>query len=113
MLQIPGDVELCRTDLKGKVSSPADWKELSLGINDTGSSTDFLTQYLGTKNNVNAATTTEVAWVLVKVGRGPGGAFTPVRTLLGRGPECGHNLDHRNARLLRHPKGAACERPKT
>ena len=55
MLQIPGEVELCRSDLKGVVKSPADWKGRSLGITDTGSSTDFLTQYLATKNGINPA----------------------------------------------------------
>jgi NitT/TauT family transport system substrate-binding protein len=57
MLQIPGEVEVCRADLKGKVKSPADWKGLSLGITDTGSSTDFLTQYLAKKNGVDPKTT--------------------------------------------------------
>ena len=52
MLQIPGEVELCRSDLKGVVKSPADFKGRSLGITDTGSSTDFLTQYLSKKNGV-------------------------------------------------------------
>ena len=50
MLLTPGEVELCRTDLKGKIKSPADWKGRHLGITDLGSSTDFLTQYLATKN---------------------------------------------------------------
>lgn len=49
MLQVPGEVELCRSDLKGTVKSPADWKGRSLGITDLGSSTDFLTQYLAEK----------------------------------------------------------------
>lgn len=53
MLQIPGEVELCRSDLKGKIKSPADFKGQSLGITDTGSSTDFLTQYLSKKNGVD------------------------------------------------------------
>jgi NitT/TauT family transport system substrate-binding protein len=53
MLQIPGEVELCRSDLKGTVKSPADFKGRSLGITDTGSSTDFLTQYLSKKNGVD------------------------------------------------------------
>ena len=57
MLVTPGEVELCRSDLKGKVKSPADWKGRSLGITDTGSSTDFLTQYLTTKAGVDPATT--------------------------------------------------------
>jgi NitT/TauT family transport system substrate-binding protein len=52
MLQVPGEVELCRSDLKGTISSPADWKGRHLGITDLGSSTDFLTQYLAQKNGV-------------------------------------------------------------
>jgi NitT/TauT family transport system substrate-binding protein len=52
MLLTPGEVELCRTDLKGTINSPADWKGRHLGITDLGSSTDFLTQYLATKNGV-------------------------------------------------------------
>jgi NitT/TauT family transport system substrate-binding protein len=52
MLVTPGEVELCRNDLKGKIKSPADWKGRTLGITDIGSSTDFLTQYLAQKNGV-------------------------------------------------------------
>jgi NitT/TauT family transport system substrate-binding protein len=66
MLQIPGEVELCRTDLKGKIKSPADWAGRHLGITDTGSSTDFLTQYLATKNGVAPSTTHRIG-----VGAGP------------------------------------------
>ncbi len=58
MLQIPGEVELCRSDLKGVVNSPADFAGQVLGITDTGSSTDFLTQYLATKSGVDPAKTT-------------------------------------------------------
>ena len=57
MLQVPGEVELCRTDLKGKINSPADWKGAHLGITDIGSSTDFLTQYLGKKSGVDPSQT--------------------------------------------------------
>jgi NitT/TauT family transport system substrate-binding protein len=57
MLVTPGEVELCRNDLKGKIKSPADWKGRNLGITDTGSSTDFLTQYLAKKNGVDPKTT--------------------------------------------------------
>jgi NitT/TauT family transport system substrate-binding protein len=60
MLQVPGEVELCRTDLKGKINSPADWKGRNLGITDPGSSTDFLTQYLGVKNGVQPSETTRI-----------------------------------------------------
>ena len=56
MLVTPGEVELCRNDLKGKIKSPADWKGRNLGITDLGSSTDFLTQYLAQKNGVDPTT---------------------------------------------------------
>jgi NitT/TauT family transport system substrate-binding protein len=57
MLQVPGEVELCRNDLKGQINSAADWNGKNLGITDTGSSTDFLTQYIGQKNGVDPANT--------------------------------------------------------
>jgi NitT/TauT family transport system substrate-binding protein len=57
MLQVPGEVELCRSDLKGTIKSAADWKGRSLGITDVGSSTDFLTQFLAEKNGVDPAST--------------------------------------------------------
>jgi NitT/TauT family transport system substrate-binding protein len=60
MLQVPGEVELCRSDLKGTINSPADWKGRNLGITDPGSSTDFLTQYLGVKNGVQPSQTTRI-----------------------------------------------------
>jgi NitT/TauT family transport system substrate-binding protein len=53
MLVTPGEVELCRNDLKGTIKSPADWKGRNLGVTDIGSSTDFLTQYLAQKNGVD------------------------------------------------------------
>ncbi|HEY2042149.1 MAG TPA: ABC transporter substrate-binding protein [Jatrophihabitans sp.] len=56
MLVTPGEVELCRNDLKDKIKSPADWKGRNLGITDLGSSTDFLTQYLAQKNGVDPKT---------------------------------------------------------
>jgi NitT/TauT family transport system substrate-binding protein len=52
MLVTPGEVELCRNDLKNVIRSPADWKGRTLGITDIGSSTDFLTQFLAQKNGV-------------------------------------------------------------
>jgi NitT/TauT family transport system substrate-binding protein len=56
MLTTPGEVELCRNDLKDQIKSPADWKGRNLGITDLGSSTDFLTQYLAQKNGVDPTT---------------------------------------------------------
>jgi NitT/TauT family transport system substrate-binding protein len=66
MLQVPGEVELCRTDLKGTVKSAADWKGRKLGITDVGSSTDFLTQFLAQKNGVSPSSIHRVG-----VGAGP------------------------------------------
>jgi NitT/TauT family transport system substrate-binding protein len=56
MLRVPGEVELCRTDLKPQIKSAADWKGRNLGVTDIGSSTDFLTQFLAQKNGVNPTT---------------------------------------------------------
>jgi NitT/TauT family transport system substrate-binding protein len=80
MLQIPGEVELCRSDLKGKVKSPADFKGRSLGITDTGSSTDFLTQYLTTKAGVDPATTHR---------RGVGAGQTFIAAMKQKAIDCG------------------------
>jgi NitT/TauT family transport system substrate-binding protein len=60
LLQVPGEVEVCRNDLKGKINSPADWKGRKLGVTDIGSSTDFLTQYLAVKNGLNTSDITRV-----------------------------------------------------
>ena len=51
LLQSPGEVELCRSDLKGTITSVADWAKVkggvSLGVTGLGSSTNFLTLSLG------------------------------------------------------------------
>jgi NitT/TauT family transport system substrate-binding protein len=54
MLQVPGEVELCRSD-EPNITSPADWKGKNLGITDLGSSTDFLTKYLAVRNGVSVS----------------------------------------------------------
>ncbi len=56
MLVTPGEVELCRDDLKNVIKSPADWKGRTLGVTDIGSSTDYLTQFLAQKNGVSPTT---------------------------------------------------------
>jgi NitT/TauT family transport system substrate-binding protein len=53
MLSTPGEVELCRNDLKDQIKSAADWKGRTLGVTDLGSSTDYLTQFLAKKNGVD------------------------------------------------------------
>jgi NitT/TauT family transport system substrate-binding protein len=80
MLQNPGEVELCRSDLKGQINSPADWNGRSLGITDTGSSTDFLTQYITTKAGVNPSSTTR---------RGVGAGQTFLAAMHQKAIDCG------------------------
>jgi NitT/TauT family transport system substrate-binding protein len=53
LLQAPGEVELCRTDLKDTFKSPADWKNgVNAGVTGLGSSTNFLTKALATHAGV-------------------------------------------------------------
>ncbi len=96
MLQVPGEVELCRTDLQAKIKSPADWKGLSLGITDTGSSTDFLTQYLATKNGVDPATT---------IRRGVGAGTTFIAALKQKAISCGMTTEPTVSQILNQKLG--------
>ena len=96
MLQIPGEVELCRSDLKGVVKSPADFAGRSLGITDTGSSTDFLTQYLTTKNGVDPARTTR---------RGVGAGQTFIAAMKQKAIDCGMTTEPTVSQAL--PDGTA------
>jgi NitT/TauT family transport system substrate-binding protein len=91
MLQIPGEVELCRSDLKGTITSPADWKGRSLGITDTGSSTDFLTQYLATKNGINPAETRR---------RGVGAGATFIAAMKQKAVDCGMTTEPTVSKVL-------------
>lgn len=56
LLQSPGEVELCRNDLKSTITSVADWAKVpggvNLGVTGLGSSTNFLTLSLGAKAGV-------------------------------------------------------------
>jgi NitT/TauT family transport system substrate-binding protein len=61
LLRLPGEAELCRNDVVGQVSSPADWTGRKLGVTGLGSSTYFLTQYLAVKNGVPTSKITPVA----------------------------------------------------
>lgn len=91
MLQIPGEVELCRSDLKGVIKSPADWAGRSLGITDTGSSTDFLTQYLATKNGVSPSKT---------VRRGVGAGSTFIAAMKQKAIDCGMTTEPTVSQVL-------------
>ena len=96
MLQIPGEVEVCRTDLKGKIKSPADWSGKSLGITDTGSSTDFLTQYLATKNGVAPSKT---------VRRGVGAGATFIAAMKQKAIDCGMTTEPTVSQVLKDKTG--------
>jgi NitT/TauT family transport system substrate-binding protein len=91
MLQIPGEVEVCRSDLKGKIKSPADWSGKRLGITDVGSSTDFLTQYLATKNGVSPAKT---------VRRGVGAGSTFIAAMKQKAIDCGMTTEPTVSQVL-------------
>ena len=61
LLRLPGEAELCRSDVAGAVRSPADWSGRKLGVTGLGSSTYFLTQYLATHSGVPSSKITPVA----------------------------------------------------
>jgi NitT/TauT family transport system substrate-binding protein len=61
LLRLPGEAELCRSDVSGSVRSPADWTGRKLGVTGLGSSTYFLTQYLAMHNGVATHKITPVA----------------------------------------------------
>jgi NitT/TauT family transport system substrate-binding protein len=60
MADVPGEVELVGSRQADAIKSPADFKGKKLGFTSPGSSTDFLTQYLATKNGVATADYTGV-----------------------------------------------------
>ncbi|RQR40211.1 ABC transporter substrate-binding protein [Burkholderia sp. Bp9143] len=56
----PGEVELISTKVADKVKSPADFRGLTLGVTGLGSSTNFLTQYLGVSHGVKTSEMTSL-----------------------------------------------------
>jgi NitT/TauT family transport system substrate-binding protein len=63
--QAPGEVELVSSKFADQIRSPADFKGRHLGVTGLGSSTSFLTSYLGVKNGLKVSD-----FVLVPVGAG-------------------------------------------
>lgn len=53
LAKVPGEVEMVSAKAAGTLTSPADFKGKKLGVTSSGSSTDYLTQYLATKSGVN------------------------------------------------------------
>jgi NitT/TauT family transport system substrate-binding protein len=54
LAKVPGEAEVVATKASG-VSGPADFAGKKLGVTSPGSSTDYLTQYLATKNGVDTS----------------------------------------------------------
>jgi NitT/TauT family transport system substrate-binding protein len=65
LADVPGEVEVVATDKASRITSPAAFRGKKLGVTSPGSSTDFLTQYLATKNGVPTS-----AYTTVKAGAG-------------------------------------------
>src|SRR6266508_3901533 len=66
LADVPGEAEVVATGKAAQIRSPQDFKGLRLGITSPGSSTDFLTQALATRNGVPTKDITRV-----KAGAGP------------------------------------------
>lgn len=92
LLQAPGEVELCRSDLKGKFNSPADWKGgVNAGVTGLGSSTNFLTKALASKAGVPL---TQVHSIVV----GAGDTF--VAAMQQKAIDCGMTTEPTISRVL-------------
>ena len=79
-MQLPTAPDIWMGLGKFPIKSPADWAGRSLGITDTGSSTDFLTQYITTKSGVDPAAATR---------RGVGAGQTFLAALQQKAIDCG------------------------
>jgi NitT/TauT family transport system substrate-binding protein len=58
LAKVPGEAEVVTND--SGITSPADFSGKKLGVTSPGSSTDYLTQYLATKNGVDTSDYTTV-----------------------------------------------------
>ncbi|GAA0351231.1 ABC transporter substrate-binding protein [Actinoallomurus spadix] len=93
---VPGEVEVVAAGKAGRITSPADFKGKRLGVTSPGSSTDFLTQYLATKNGVPTS-----GYTTVKAGAGQ----TFIATLNNGGIDAGMTTDPTVAKLLATGQG--------
>ncbi|MFG2007156.1 ABC transporter substrate-binding protein [Spirillospora sp. NPDC048911] len=92
---VPGEAEVVATSMAGKVSTPAGFKGLRLGITSPGSSTDFLTQALATRSGLGSD-----AYTRVKAGAGQ----TFIAALDNGGIQAGMTTDPTIARLTKTGK---------
>jgi NitT/TauT family transport system substrate-binding protein len=91
LADVPGEVEVVSTKNSGKITSPADFNGKKLGVTSPGSSTDFLTQFLATKNGVKTAD-----YTTVKAGAGQ----TFIAAVDNGGIDAGMTTDPTVARLV-------------
>jgi NitT/TauT family transport system substrate-binding protein len=61
LLQVPGEVLLCRSDLQGQIHGPADLKGRNVGVTGLGSSTNFLVKYLAVHGGLQPSDVNSVA----------------------------------------------------
>ncbi|GAA4214180.1 ABC transporter substrate-binding protein [Actinocatenispora rupis] len=93
---VPGEVEVVSTKKAGQITSPKDFKGHKLGVTSPGSSTDFLTQYLASKNGLSSAD-----YTTVKAGAGQ----TFIAALNNGGIDAGMTTDPTVAQLVSSGQG--------
>jgi NitT/TauT family transport system substrate-binding protein len=96
LADVPGEVEVVAAGKAGQITSPAAFRGKKLGVTSPGSSTDFLTQYLATKNGVPTS-----GYTTVKAGAGQ----TFIAALTNGGIDAGMTTDPTVAQLLSTGKG--------
>jgi len=97
LANIPGEVEMVSPTKADTIKSAADFKGRKLGVTDLGSSTDFLTQYLGQQHGLKAGTD----YTQVKAGAGS----TFVASLENGQIDAGMTTDPTVAQLVSTGKG--------
>jgi NitT/TauT family transport system substrate-binding protein len=90
LADVPGEAEVVPTAKAAQITSPAAFKGKKLGVTSPGSSTDFLTQYLATKNGVPTS-----EYTTVKAGAGQ----TFIAALTNGGIDAGMTTDPTVAQL--------------
>lgn len=91
LAKVPGEAEIVSTRAAGSVRGPQDFAGKKLGVTSPGSSTDYLTQYLATKNGVGTS-----KYTTVKAGAGP----TFIAALRNGGIDAGMTTDPTIATVL-------------
>lgn len=96
LADVPGEAEVVAASKAGQIASPANFKGKKLGVTSPGSSTDFLTQYLATKQGVKTSD-----YTTVKAGAGQ----TFIAALNNGGIDAGMTTDPTIAQLVKTGKG--------